>query len=65
MYITNISLILDCEDDSIADAINEILRTNLRSFAPQSCLVDYCIGPTAKIINDSNGYDEGDAFIKL
>lgn len=50
-------------DACVADAVNEILREQQRSYAPDSCLLDYRIGsdiiPAPQI--SAAAYGEGDA----
>jgi hypothetical protein len=66
MRRVTIEMILDVPDDaSAADAVNEILREQQRSFAPQSCLIDYAVDlPSEDVswLGDPANYMEGDAF---
>lgn len=66
MLIVNVQLVLNCEREQAADAINEILREQQDAFVEHSCLVDYAFEnhainlPTAR-----KDYEEGDAFTAM
>jgi hypothetical protein len=66
MFLVKVQLLLDIDESSMYDAINEILRDKQRTFAPESCLIDYAItgghrGP--KYIGiDPVDYKEGEAW---
>lgn len=63
MIALTVTLILDVEDGSeAADAANEILRAQQRSYAPRSCLIDYAVNlPVVRVAEVDPGI-EGDAF---
>jgi hypothetical protein len=60
--IITVQLLLDVENEAQAcDAANEILREQQRSWAPQSCLIDYAVGSNvAHSDRDPKTYEEGD-----
>lgn len=64
MYRVTVEVILDVDDEgSACDAVNEILRDQQRSFAPQSCLLDYSQHSHEYFdFLDAATYEEGDAF---
>jgi hypothetical protein len=59
-----ITLCLDvpADDSTVCDAVNEALRGLQRAFVPQSCVLDYAIGPWREVSVDVPAYEEGDAF---
>lgn len=63
MIVVTVQLVLACESEQAADAVNEILREQQRTFSPHSCLMDYATcGNAVRIPNDPATYYEGDAF---
>ena len=65
MIVLTVSLVLDVSTGAeAADAANEILREQQRSFAPGSCLIDYGVQfPAYMIEEDPVTYTEGSAFV--
>lgn len=64
MRAVSVILILDCEQEEISDAVNELLRPLQQSHGSESCLVDYGFSDVISISVDkkSKEYKEGDAF---
>ena len=65
MLRITVHLLLDVPDDgaSCFDAVNEILRGHQRTFAPDSCLIDYAINnETTTVTLDPATYEEGAGF---
>ncbi|QOX80804.1 hypothetical protein FY034_17420 (plasmid) [Trichlorobacter lovleyi] len=60
-YLVKITLALDVDSDAeAADAVNEILREQQRSFTPTSCLLDYSNDGGTEVELDVENYEEGD-----
>lgn len=50
------------EDAYVADAVNELLREEQVSYAPESSLLDYEVSDQYPSTASLVGYEEGDAF---
>lgn len=59
LIAVQVTLALHCRPEEAADAVNETLRDHLRTFAPQSCLMDYAIGAVTITTHEAEGYQEG------